>query len=648
MCGKMAGTGSHMVLVFLAVLVLAPLARAAGDEATAELRRTYEHRQVPLFAELSPKSRVVGVLDVRSARILESRPRHLLREPAMRGPWSPVRYVRDCYRVQQGTVVGWIVDGVVIRNGSLTAEFGIDWTLVPWACASLMGALLCVAMSWWRGRGTRREPAAAWFDLRGNTAKALLALLLVRGAILLGTLALTSPFALCTTDEEGYFAVGQAIVRTWDFSTCRYPVGWGAVHGLFALLQGTTDYGAVLLPISYCNSLLIGSAICVVLFAVAHGLTGSRGRSLLAVALFVATPYVVHVLHRDNTVTRDFIGMVATSEYAVRIYYWGTMVGHNAFSDHPTVLVLLCVAWCALHFFPLTGDGVIGRRAWLGAGLVGVLFGLAGTVRVPSILFLPVPLVLLGRAPRRCAVLEAVRSRTAVLLAFGVGCLVGYSPQMVANVLQSGSPWTLPYHLFHPPRAHNGFDWTFVLTGGPFVLGALSIPLSLAAVTFSGTGPVRTKLLLWLAIYPVVLFFSGYPCVTQDAVRWYLPIYPFLLTGLATCRREEWAAFACFGALTAGLKDPGGRLAWRDGLYVGVLTVAGALGTLAMRFAAPPRRPRLARATGAFALVSLSEALILSTRLSAWLFPLHTLLVLACIGRQWLGSRRTFPTSEVR
>jgi len=572
----------------------------------------------PIFSDLNPRSKVIGLLAPGQARVVETRDGYLLKEPAMEGAWSPIRYYRDCARVVQGQIEGWVIDGIMIRDGYLAVDFGPELGFMPWVLLFFAAGLACAVAL--RHRFQSAADRRLFFEDRRTSGLALGGLIFLRLALAFLVLQYTSLFALCTTDEQGYFQVGQALFRTWDFSSCRFTVGWGAVHGLFAWLVGAESYEQVLLPLSFFNSVVVGSLICVLLHHVSWKITGRRSLALLGVTLWVVQPYVLQVLHRNTVVVRDYVGFPTASEYATRIFYWATTVGHNAFSDHPNVCIILLTTAVALHFFPLSNGerrrSV--RGACVGGLAVGLLFGLSGAVRVTNILFAPALIYMVVGNVRTT---EGLRGLFARLAAFAIGGVIGFSPQLVANVLQSGSLLVLPYHIHHPPEAHNGFSLAFLATGAPFVQNSISIPLSLAAAYFCGRRSAREKTLLLLFTFPALAFFSGYPYVVVNAVRWFMCVTPFLLIcAIANGARDLVSGLAVL-PLVLLFKHPAGGDWQRDVWFIAVLGAA-----CGVSFANPVRR-----FCGAFRRVSLAQMSIVASGYVPSLCALYPLSILGSL-----------------
>lgn len=481
--------------------------------------------EYPIFKELNPKSQVIGVLDTKNKfQILETRENCILNEPASSAHASGLKYYRDCLLVSQNNITGWIIDGITVKDKTLLVDFKINPKVLPSLFVSLIiSIILLITLI---AKYTKVKKWAQFIEDKHNIFLIIFFLLLLRITMVLNVLFNAGTFFVGTDDVEGYFQTGQAIFSTWDFTQCRYLVGHSFLVGLFSEIFGLDSWQEMVLPFSYFSALFIGSLVGILIYVLAYLLFHSKKAAFITLLIYVFYPFLIQVNHTRGIFSRDFIAIPLVQEYSIRLYYWTALVGFNALSDMSNMCFILGLFTLGLWGYPLRNED--NRRDYMYNYplLLGILFGFSGSIRPSNIYFLPFIMYIVMQNTvnwRNIKYWQALNK----LCFLAIGTIIGFSPQILANYLQDGNIFTLPYHLFHSDQLQQGFELSFLSTGGGMIFNGSSLLFSLAlAGIFFARREVRFFAVFW--IIPLLFFYCGYFGVS-NVVRFILPILPMIM-----------------------------------------------------------------------------------------------------------------------
>ncbi len=562
--------------------------------------------RTPLFSKCDPQSGVTAILDnAAPTETLESRPGVILPRPAASARDSRIRYVRDCHLLRQRDKIGWRIDGVTINSRNLLqADFKGTPRPTPTLLASALALIFSAGLLAHRLRRTRRDGKSSFSWDSPSIFAALAGIVALRIFLAETTLLMAGDFILDVNDERRYFASGTALLREGDIGPCVFTLGNCLIHGVFALLLNADCYEGIAIPLSCFNAFITSPLACACAFLVARGVLCSIPASLGVSLLSALYPFAVQISARGV----DFISLPVIEEYSDSLYFWADLVGYNALSDTPNLLAALLAFAAALRLFPLRSVPTAPATI-LKAALAGAALGAIGMIRPSNICLAPAFAFLVARPAIE---IRSPRLAVRLLCALGAGMLVGFAPQLIANHLQSGSILTLPYHLYHTDATQKGFQLSILPLGAPFFFNASSILLSLGAAGGLFLNRQAERIFVLLAVFPLLIFYSGYANPEGDPVRFILPIIPFLtlLAQRVLCRAPlaaltvlavAWilknhagsltvfavgmllapaAAAACVFAICR-LARIGGGIKWKSNLAVmGIIAVSEVLITL--------------------------------------------------------------------
>lgn len=482
--------------------------------------------EYPIFKELNPKSQVVGILDTKHGfKIVETRDNAFLDQPAAYVNSNPLKYYRDCIFVSQNEKKGWIIDGITIKERKyLLVDFKQNLKVLPSLIFTI--ALILVFLTLLILKYSKTRNWKLFITDKYNVTLLVLFLIIFRIALILNVMFQAGTFFVGTDDAAGYYQTGQAIFSTWDFTQCRYLVGHSFFVGLFSFIFGIKTWQEMVIPFSYFSALFIGSVCCILIYLLTNMLFRSKNAGLISLTIFVIYPFIVQVYHTEIIFTRDLLALPSMSEYSSMLYYWSSLVGYNALSDMSNMCFILGLFSLALWLYPLQDFGNRRNYMYNYPLLLGIIFGFSGSIRPSNIYFLPfiMYIVMQNTVTWKNIKYWQVINKLCFL---AIGTIIGFSPQILANYLQDGNIFTLPYHIFHSEELRKGFEVSFLNTGGGIIFNAFSMLFSLALAGFFITRQeVKVFAAFW--IIPILFFYCGYFGVS-DAVRFILPIIPIMM-----------------------------------------------------------------------------------------------------------------------
>lgn len=481
-----------------------------------------EQDKAPIFKELNPKSRVIALFDPsRKYKVLEYRPDFLINTPASIARSSGINYYRDCYFVSQNGKCGWIIDGITAKDNLLFSDFKINKNLLPLLILTIILFLITSGVVIIRYLKVREM--GLFLCSNKNTVLLIATLLLLRCIFVLTVLFQAGEFII-SADVPGYFNTGLAILKTFDFSQCRYTVGHSLFLGLFSFIMGANEWYIAALPFSFFNTLLIGSLTGFFIYYLSYLLLDSKKGALISLLIYIFYPFIIQTNHTGGIYSRDFIFTPSVFEYSISLYYWTAFVGYNALSDAVNMFYVLGLFIITLKFYPLIHPHIVNKYYYYSLLIIGLLFGFSGCIRPSNICFLPCITFLIFR----CYFAEARKKQYIqllwALLIFPLGVFLGFLPQLIANYLQDGDVFTLPYHLFHPEDVQKGFQLSFLHKGGAMLFNGTSILIGLSVCGMFWV-PSKIRIFIILYIFPLMIFYSGF-CASLSVVRFLLPLFP--------------------------------------------------------------------------------------------------------------------------
>ena len=491
---------------------------------------------IPLFASTDPKSPVVGILHPeKKYSIIKVKKNVFLKNPASIAHSSGVHYFQDCYLITQNGKSGWIIDGITAEDNELSADFQINSKLLPFTYTAFAITYILLLIIIIRLLLMRLK-IRSFLQSNVNILLLVAFMLIMRISFILRGLFTAGMFVIAPSDESGYYGVGESIFKTFDFSQCKYTIGFGIYHGIFAFLCDAKSYIDVLLPISYFNTIIIGSGIGILIYLITVKIFNSKRIALITLFIYSIIPFIIQVNHSGGIHTWDFFGFPKGIEYTLLLYYWAAWVGFTPLSDTVNMGVIMTILLLALIWTNKQSSDIQKKPQLIYSLIIGLLFGFSGTIRVVNIYFLLFFVYIIlknhltfDKNDRKPALL--------ILTMFFIGSFIGFSPQILANYLQDGNVFTLPYHIFHSKLVAKGFEIGCLSIAGPMIFNSSSIILSTALPGVFMIKEHSKRLLFVLYILPLLIFYCGYLSVSACTVRFALLLYPMLYMLIAiTCR----------------------------------------------------------------------------------------------------------------
>lgn len=178
-------------------------------------------------------------------------------------------------------------------------------------------------------------------------------------------------------------------------------------------------------------------------------------------------------------------------------------------------LIILCLVLCL--YFKKTGTIFI----------VSGIFAFSCLVRINNIFFAPLMAYLFWRIledTKKTSFYDVFKQGLISIFIF----LLIFTPQLIFNKLMHGGFFTFPY-IMHPNRAAEGFAMNHVIQGINYLVSCNYIFFAPCSVflLFMKRSVAKNILVLWSI--PLVIFFTGYPCLETNPVRFILPVYGALI-----------------------------------------------------------------------------------------------------------------------
>lgn len=325
------------------------------------------------------------------------------------------------------------------------------------------------------------------------------------------------------SDEIHYFNIAQKL-RMWDFTSMqyRYTIGFPILCIPFILFPSLQNWVGFFLGYMNFQTFILIPGLFLLLYGFFHkkmGLSGIQSFFTLLLWLILMVFYMpmFDSIHPERPYVPEFYSGNACFSLMDQHVYFSfiqmTWLGRNAMGDHAAFFLLL-----VLLYFSMKRSGSLIRFFVLSMG-----FGFLCLVRLNYIFF--APLLAFVFYDSFSGLWKNKRNYLHAALCGTAGFMIVFIWQFVVNKIQFGSPFVWPYslHLFAPDR---GFVWNVVPYGFKFLFQSnyIYMTLGLSSLFFIPDRKIRAILTLW--IFPMLLFFCGYPIVFNSTIRFILPLYP--------------------------------------------------------------------------------------------------------------------------
>ena len=342
----------------------------------------------------------------------------------------------------------------------------------------------------------------------------------------------TSNFLVSPSDDIAYFNIAKSILAGKFISVkYTYPIGFPLLCIPFIILfhlQKWTDF--ILIYMNFQTFVLI-PCLFLVLYRFFHAKMGfSRLRSFFSLLLWLALlsfylPITLIMDRRSPLYVPEiyfssacFSFLEANSLSLVR-FTKSTWLGRNAMGDYAVFFLLTVLLYVSMKK----------SRSLIRFFALSMGFGFLCLIRINYIFFAPLLAFIFydsfsGLWKRKWNYLYAV-------LCGSAGFMIVFGWQFVINKIQFGSPFVWPYSL-HQYAPDRGFVWNVVPSGFKFLCQTNYIYIIPGVSSLFFIPERKTRVLLTWWIFPLMLFFCGYPVIFNNSVRFILPLYPALTAAI--------------------------------------------------------------------------------------------------------------------
>ena len=331
------------------------------------------------------------------------------------------------------------------------------------------------------------------------------------------------------SDEIHYFNVAKKILA-WDFTSMkyRYTIGFPILCIPFILLSGMQGYLDFILVYMNFQTFILIPGLFLVLFRFFYakmGFSRIQSFSILLLWLILMVFYIPIGLSTNDKVLYvpdTHFSNVCFSIIEQHVYFsfirfiW---LGRNAMSDYAAVFLFIILLYAAMKE----------SRSLIRFFVLSMGFGFLCLVRINYIFF--APLLTFVFYDSFSEMWKDKRQYLYAAICGTAGFMIIFGWQFVLNKIQFGSPLIWPYslHNYGPDR---GFVWSVVPHGFKFLFQTNYIYLILGISSLLFLPERKTRVLLFLWIFPLLLFFCGYPIIFNNPVRFTLALYPALLAAI--------------------------------------------------------------------------------------------------------------------
>lgn len=485
----------------------------------------------PFFQAPTIHSLVVHVAaDDRHYQILETKRYFIKKNPIIKRSWHPLMTVVDFHRVRlDDRKDAWVSEDLLYDQKTRRIVPrplpDINFQYCALTALLLMAVLLYALNKTTKILDLWKTPGI--WPLKSSII-ALCVLILLRLFLLFLTLTLSGKVILNPVDELGYFTISRDLIDCHISAPWQFTLGLGIFHLPLVWLLKARSYFDLVFPISIINScVLVPLTFCMV-FYIIQKISCSTRNACVALSLWATLPFFyfpVELHHLD--VAKSLFAEPDFSAASYRLYYIFHAIGYNGLSDTPSAFFVISCFFLIIAFPPKTRLIII----------VSAIFAFSCLIRLNNIFFSPLIAYLLWDKKKSVGeenILHIIASASIAVIVF----LVCFSPQLITNYAQFKSILAFPY-ILHADQAHKGFELVSLPDGINFLIGGnfLYICLGCWALLFMKDRYVRNIFVLWSA--PPLLFFCGYIVVTNNPVRFILPVYYALLAAFVC--GESWS-----------------------------------------------------------------------------------------------------------
>ena len=371
---------------------------------------------------------------------------------------------------------------------------------------------------------------AGYFRWKSEKKKYLLpaALLLFFFGYACWYIGFTSGFFINPIDDVHYFNIAQKLLAL-DFTSIqyRYNIGFPIFCIPFISLFHLRDYLEFIRVFMNFQTFILIPGIFLVLYRLFYkkmGFSWVQSFSILFIWLILIAFYIPigGTTGKIQYVPEYYFsdaGFSLPEQNTYFLFNQLTWLGRNAMSDFAAVFLLLILLYASMKK----------SRSLIRFFLLSAGFSFLCLVRINYIFF--APLLAFVFYDSFSELWKDKRNYLYAALCGAAGFMIVFVWQLVLNKIQFGSPFIGPYslHKYGPDR---GFGLDVIPYGFKFLCRAnyIYMILGISSLFFIPDRKIRVLLTLW--IFPMLLFFFGYPGVFNNPTRFIFALYPPLVAAI--------------------------------------------------------------------------------------------------------------------
>ncbi|MBR2428125.1 MAG: hypothetical protein IKB16_15435, partial [Lentisphaeria bacterium] len=327
-------------------------------------------------------------------------------------------------------------------------------------------------------------------------------------------------------DERVYYDIAKRLAD-WDFTKqWSYTIGHPLLYIPFLIFTGTADFLDFYYPFHVFNLLVISPLMFYSLYLIGRKFSG-HNKAFSAILLFLTLVFFWQFRYQVNDTTGIFKNYISASyplwttyDIGYPLYNLYSWLGFNAMSDTPATMFLILTA-CLLLLLPAKK---------INLAIIAVIFSFCCLIRMNNILYAPALFFLFVLKYKN---LQNWKEYFTWLFPAGIVFILIFSPQLIINTVQFGSPFTTAYSL-HPKE---DVGWT--INVAPAIIQffytchkAWFLPAFLSLL-FLREKELQKFSTLWC--FPALFFYCVYMGSFNHAIRFIMPIFPVLALTIAAC-----------------------------------------------------------------------------------------------------------------
>lgn len=372
---------------------------------------------------------------------------------------------------------------------------------------------------------------AVYYHSKSEKKKFLLpvVLLAIWGGYAFWYIGLVSNTFIIPTDEVSYFNIAKKILSL-DFTSekFKYTAGFPLLCVPFISLFHLKDPLEFVLVYMNFQTFILIPGLLLTLLGFFHKKMGfSKNQSFSTLLLWMTliifytpmcyeTASMVQYQPGNYESNANFSLFEGNVGFLFNQFHW---LGRNAMSDYIAFFLLVILLYVFMKK----------SHSWVRFFILSMGFGFLCCIRLNYIFFAPLLAFILYDS--FSDFWKYKRNYLYAVLCGTAGFMIVFVWQLVLNKIQFGSPLIWPYSL-HPFAPDRGFVWNVVPYGFNFLIQANYIYFVLGISSLLFIPERRTRVLLTLWIFPMFLFFTGYPIVFNNTIRFILALYPPLAASI--------------------------------------------------------------------------------------------------------------------